>query len=91
VIQSELRAGVTEGMGCVAGAIVVEDAPDDDAKAFKIDDRRLEVRDGARGFLIRMDLVEGDAGGVIDADGDVLPAASLAPAAGTGLGPCDPQ
>ena len=77
MLEPELAAGVAEGVGFIRGAIIGDDAPDGDAKALVIGDRRFEMGDGARAFFIGMDLGEGDARGVIDADVDVLPAVSL--------------
>ena len=85
MFQAEFAAGVAEGVGFVAGAVVGEDAPDGDAKALIPGDRCLEMGDGARGFLIGMYLSEGEPGGVVDADMDKLPAVSLAFRALVGL------
>jgi len=49
-------------------------AGDCDAEALVVGDRRLQKVDGADGFFIRLDLCEGDARGVVDADMDELPA-----------------
>ena len=49
-----------------------------DAEAGVVGDRRLEEGDGALLSLVRQDLREGDAGGVVDADVDELPADAAA-------------
>ena len=70
--------------GSVARAVVGHHALDADAELGIVGDRGLEEGDGALLALIRHDLDEGDARGIVDADMDVLPtdaaAVALSPA-----------
>ena len=61
-------------MGFVAGAIVGHDARDGDAEAFVIGDGGPEEGDRAERRLVRLDLDEGEPGGIVDADMGELPA-----------------
>ena len=72
--QAEFEAGVAEGEGAIAAAVVGHDALHTDAQAGIAGDGRRE--EGDRGFLalIRPDLSEGDPGVVIDAHMDTFPA-----------------
>ena len=72
--EAELTAGMSEGVRAIAGAIVCHHAADDDAEAIVVSHTGLQVIDGTGGFFVRMDLVEGDAGGIVHGDMDVLPA-----------------
>lgn len=82
MLQAELFARVAEREGFVTGSIVGHDALDLDAQLCIPGHRRLQMRDGAGGLLVRMDLGEGGAGRIVDADMDMLPsgAASWTPA-----------
>ena len=71
--EAEPATGVSEGAGSVAGAIVGHDALDGDTEAFVVGDGGLEEGDGASLSLVRPDLAEGDARGIVDADMDELP------------------
>ncbi len=71
--EAQLAAGVAEGEGPIATAVVGHDTGHGDAEACVIGDGGFEERDCAGGFLVRQDLGEGDARGVIDADVDELP------------------
>src|SRR6185312_1868097 len=73
VPEAEFTTGVLEGEGSVARTVVGHDARDGDAEACVISDCRLEEGHGAGRRLIARDVGEGDAGGVVDADMDMLP------------------
>src|SRR3954468_18524603 len=66
-------AGAAEGLGAKAGAIVGHHTGNRDAEARVVGDRGLEEGDRALLLLVRKDLREGHAGGVVDADVDELP------------------
>ncbi len=67
-------AGVTEGEGFVARAIVGHDgAFHGDAEVCVIGDGRLEEGDMRFAAFVGLDLGEGDARGIVDADMDELP------------------
>lgn len=74
MLEAEIAAGLGEGLRFVAGAVVSQDAGYRDAEAGVLGDRRLEEGDGAFLALIGQDLRECDAGSVVDADMDELPA-----------------
>jgi hypothetical protein len=78
VLQLEPLAGAGEGEGFVTGAIVGHDAIDGHAEAPVVGHGGLEEGDRALGRLVRHDGGEGDAGGVVDARMDELPAGALA-------------
>src|SRR3954453_6309445 len=73
VLEAEIAAGRAEGLGAIAGAIVGHHTGNRDAKARVVGDRGLEEGDRALLLLVRQDLREGYAGGVVDADVDELP------------------
>src|SRR5581483_11841275 len=73
VLEAKRLAGVAEGVGFIAGAVVGHYAGHDDAEAGVVGDRCLQEGDGAFLLLIGQDLAEGDARGVVDADMDELP------------------
>src|SRR3954468_2259116 len=73
VLETEIAAGRAEGLGAKAGAIVGHHTGNRDAKVRVVGDRRLEEGDRALLLLVREDLREGHAGGVVDADVDELP------------------
>ena len=54
--------------------IVRHHTADGNAEASVVSHAGLQVFDGTGGFFVRMDLVEGDAGGIVHGDMDVLPA-----------------
>ena len=60
-------AGVAEGEGFVAGAVVRHDACDGDAEAGVVGHGRFQEGDGAALLLVGQDLAEGRARGVVDA------------------------
>src|SRR3954466_4765028 len=72
VLETEIAAGAAEGLGAKAGAIVGHHTGNRDAEVRVVGDRRLEG-DRALLLLVREDLREGHAGGVVDADVDELP------------------
>src|SRR5690606_7115222 len=78
VPEAEVGAGLPEGPGAIAGAVVGHDAGDGDAEAAVVGDGGLEEGNGALLLLVGQDLREGDARGVVDADVDELPAAAAA-------------
>src|SRR3954469_19189787 len=73
VLEAEIAAGAAEGLGAIAGTIVGHHTGNRDAKVHVVGDRGLEEGDRALLLLVRKDLREGHAGGVVDADGDELP------------------
>src|SRR5215471_3230828 len=73
VVEAEFAAGVAEGEGFVAGAVVGHDAGHGDAEAGVVGQRGAQEGDGAVGFLVGQDLAEGEARGIVDADMDILP------------------
>ena len=78
VLDAQVPASVAEGEGLVATAVVGHDAGDGDAEAFVVSHGRLEEGNGAIGLLVGLDLGEGDAGMIVDADVDELPADAAA-------------
>jgi hypothetical protein len=74
VLEAKPSAGVAEGKRSVAGAVVGHDAFDGDAEAGIVGDGGLEEGHGTSLSLVRLDLAEGQARGVVDADMDELPA-----------------
>ena len=78
VLDAQVPASVAEGEGLVAAAIVGHDASDGDAEAFVIGHSRLEKGNRAVRRLVGLDLGEGDAGMVVNADVDELPAGAAA-------------
>src|SRR5260370_22835212 len=73
VLQPEPAAGVSEGEGSVAGAVVGHDALDGDAETCVVGDTGVEEGHRTSLAFIWFDLGEGDARGVIDADMNELP------------------
>src|SRR5260370_11883890 len=73
VLQPEPAAGISEGEGSVAGAVVGHDALDRDAETCVVGDTGLEEGHRTSLAFIWFDLGEGDARGVIDADMNELP------------------
>src|SRR3954451_20367349 len=73
VLETEIATGRAEGLGAKAGAIVGHHTGNRDAKVRVVGDRRLEEGDRALLLLVREDLREGHAGGVVDADVDERP------------------
>src|SRR4029077_10240196 len=78
VLDAQVPASVAEGECLVATPIVGHDASDGDAETFVIGHRRLEKGNGAVRRLVGLDLGEGDAGVVVNADVDKLPAGAAA-------------
>ena len=78
MLEAKTLAGVTEGNGFVAGAVVRHDTLDRYPEAHIVGDSRLEEGDGTPRFLASHDLTEGDPGSVVDAEMHVLPARALA-------------
>src|SRR5438874_705104 len=78
VLEAEVAASVAEGEGLIAAAVVGHDADDGDAEAFVISHGRLEEGSGAVDLLVRLDLGEGDARVIVNADVDELPADAAA-------------
>lgn len=72
--QAEGFAGLPEGFGAVARAVVGHDAFDLDAEPGVIGQRGLEEGDRTFLLFVRHDLGEGEARGVVDCDMDELPA-----------------
>ena len=78
VFDAEVSTGIAERESLITTAIVSHDARNSDAEAFVIGDGGLEKGDGAIGFFIRFDLGESNAGMVVNADVDELPADAAA-------------
>src|ERR1700750_1045973 len=74
VLEAEAAAGVTEGEGPVARAVVGHDTLDLDAQGRVVGDGGLEEGCSASLALVGLYLGEGDARSVVDADMDELPA-----------------
>jgi hypothetical protein len=78
VLDAEVAASVAEGERLIAAPIVGHDAGDGDAEAFVISHGRPEKGHGAVGGFVGLDLGEGDAGMVVNADVDEIPASAAA-------------
>ena len=78
VLDAQVPASVTEGEGFVTTAIIGHDTSDGDAEAFVVSHGRLEEWNGTIGLLVGLDLGESDAGVIVDADVDELPADAAA-------------
>jgi len=78
VLEAEPVAGASKGAGFVARTIVGHDPLDPDAEAGVVGERGFEEGDGAAFALILLDFGKGDAGRIINADVDVLPADATA-------------
>ncbi len=78
MLEAKSGAGVAEGVGDVAGAVVGHHARDGDAEAGVVGDGRFQEGGGAVGGLVGQDLAEGHAGVIVDADVDELPADAAA-------------
>jgi len=76
VAEAELLTGVAKRVGPVAASIVGHDALDLDTQLGIPGHRRLQMGDGAVSPLVRMDLGEGKARGIVDADMNMLPSGS---------------
>jgi len=74
VADAQLPAGVAEGEGFVATTVVGHDAGNGDAEALVVSHSGLKEGYGAFRRLVRQDLGKGDAGVIVDADVDELPA-----------------
>src|ERR1700744_2463450 len=77
-LMHPLPASVAEGEGLVATPIVGHDASNGDAEAFVIGHSRPEKGNSAVCRLVGLDLGEGDAGMVVNADVDEIPASAAA-------------
>src|SRR5713101_6613043 len=84
VFELEARACPAEDPGSVTGAVVGHDTLDLDAQAGVVGDGGFEKGCSASLALVGLDLGEGDARGIVDADMDELPAAA-ARGGGAGL------
>ena len=73
MLEFQLLAGIAKGELFVAQPVVRHDAGDGDAEAFVVCDGGLEESNGADCFFIGQDVREGDPGGIVDADVDMLP------------------
>lgn len=82
MFDAEVFAGLAEGGGALARAVVGHDALNCDAEALIVGDGGLEDGAGAFFSLVGMDLGEGDTGVVVDTDMDEHPAGAA------GLGAC---
>lgn len=78
MLDAQIPAGLAEAEGFVATTVVAHDARDGDAKALRTGDGRLEEGNGAVGRVIGLDLGEGDAAVIVNADMDELPADTAA-------------
>ena len=78
MLELEFRAGLGEGFGAIAGAVVGHDAGDLYAEAAVASDGVLEKVDCALLLLISQDLGEGQARCVVDGDVDELVAGATA-------------
>ena len=74
MLEAEPLAGVPEGMGFVARSVVGHDPFDGDVEAPVPGDGGFQEGDGAVLFLVGHDVSEAEAGVVVDADVDELPA-----------------
>jgi hypothetical protein len=74
VVQAVALGGGTEEMGAIARAVVAHDALSLNAEGSEVSQGAFEEEDGAVLPFIRHDLSEGEAGSVVDADVDELPA-----------------
>jgi hypothetical protein len=59
--------------GAIAGTVIGENPANRHAELGIVIDRSLEKGGGRRGFLVGQDLGEGDAGVIIDGDGNIFP------------------
>jgi hypothetical protein len=78
VLEAQIPTGISKGKGLIATAVVGHDASDGNAEAFVICHCGFEKRNSAAGLLIGQDLGEGNAGMVVNADVDELPADATA-------------
>jgi hypothetical protein len=74
VLDAQVPARVTEAEGFVTTAVVGHHAGDGDAEAFIVSHGRLEEGNCTIGLLVGLDLGEREAGVIVDADVDELPA-----------------
>jgi hypothetical protein len=77
VAEAELVTEAAKDAGAVTGAVVGEQAANGNAEAGVVGDGSMEKGSRGRGFLVRQDLREGDAGVVIDGDMDILPSGTM--------------
>src|SRR5215469_17635066 len=73
VLEAEALAGLLEGKGFVARAVVGHDALDRHAQARIVSNGRFKESDSGSLLLILHDLAEGDTGRVVDADMHIFP------------------
>src|SRR5260370_33042615 len=78
LLEAAPPAGPGELAGSVAGAVVGHDPLDDDAQRCVVGDGGLEEGYGTAVAPALHGLAEGHAGGVVDADMDVLPTTGAA-------------
>jgi hypothetical protein len=91
VFEAKLIAGLVKGSREIARAVVGHDPLDRDAQACVIGHRRLKESDGAGFSLIPHHPAKGDAGRIVDADMDELPANTEVAIDHAGLSSCDPM
>ena len=77
VFDSELFAGMREGLQTIATAIIGHDATDSNAEAFVVGNGGAQKGNGAVLLLIWKDVGASDAGMVIDGDVNEVPADAL--------------
>lgn len=73
MLEAEIAAGLDEGLRSLTDAVVGNHTPHLDAEAGVISDDSFEEGDSALFALVRHDLDESDARGIIDADMEELP------------------
>lgn len=88
MLEAQPIAGLGEGSRYVAGAVVGHDAGHGYAETLAIGDGCLEEGYSAPRLLAGLDLAEGDARCIVDADMDELPARTATPGAAPGALAC---
>src|SRR3954452_5869284 len=78
MLDAQIPTSIAECEGLVATPIIGHDARDGDAEAFVISHSRLEEGNSTLRRLIGLDLGEGDAGMVVNADVDEIPTGATA-------------
>ncbi len=74
MLEAERFAGIAEGEAFVTRAVVGHAPHHGDAQRLVGDDGGMEEGNGAFPLLVRQDLAECDARGIVDDDGEVLSA-----------------
>ncbi len=87
VLDAELEAGGAELSGAIAGAIVGEQAANEDAVLGVEGDGGVQESDGGFALLVGQHAGEGEAGVIVDGDVQSLPAGELRTAAPTTVAP----